>query len=496
MKLLAFSLLLPVLSKAEETCTHGKLFISDADSPTVHVFDTSTGNLADLTPEHSLTAPGKAGLNLKATGSYGEMAVMYRGDENLGYTDGTVSFLDSGVRVDDHDDHYAVEYVTPAFIDNAAFDCARAIHFTPHDDKIGIFCDGTYGNEETGVEQVNSTIWIIDETKFGSSSDSAVIYSMTLQGSHHGVVIPVDDNHVLYSLATPDRIARTNGTGVTQALPNTFVVEDYDGNVLHSLDDTSDPNKSCAGFHGEWAHGNEFALGCDDNHGGILRVDYDPDASTYSSRSLTYPARFDGHRTGSFTGHDSTDLIIANFALRGGTAHLMAFTSDDSELTENQMLPLPATQCGYAYEKGEADAVLVFMPTGMFHVFEYHDDAWEEMAKIQVVTNMTACAEALFVAGVGQAFVLEKESKAIHAIDLQHMTEGELEITTSTLDFTPFDAAISGAPMNVVCTMEDEDHDGSHDHLDDGDGDDSSSPAASLSFGIVLITIMLVAIGK
>ena len=493
MKLFGFLILsLASLSKAEEACTHGKLFISDADSPTVHVFDTSRGILDDLKPEHSVTAPGKAGQNLKATGSYGEIAVMYRGDETIGYTDGTVSFLDSGVRVDGD----VTSYVAPEFITNAKFDCARAIHFTPHDNKIGIFCDGTYGDEETGVEQVNSTIWIVDETKFGSATDSAIIFSTELKGSHHGVVIPVDDNHVLYSLATPDRVGRTPEIGVTQALPTTFVIEDYEGKVLHTLDDAADPDKSCAGFHGEWGYGNQFALGCDDNHGGILRVDYNPSTETYDSRALVYPDGFDGHRTGSFAGHDKADMIIANFALQEGTAHLMAFSTDDSQLTEGQILDLPARQCSFAYEKGAADVVLVFMPTGTFHVFEYHDGAWEEMAQTQVVEGMTECGEALFVPGVGQAFVLVKESKTLHAINLEHVAEGELDISTSTLSFTPFDAAISGAPKDAVCTIDMEhgdEHSHSHDHSSH-DSHDSGSATLTSSLSAVLAATILAAI--
>ncbi|CAB9518781.1 expressed unknown protein [Seminavis robusta] len=464
------------------SCSHGKLFVSDDNNTNIYVFDVSTGALEDLTPEYTITdAPGKAGLNMKATSSFTEIGVMFRGSEELGYTDGVVSFLDTGARTEMHGDHYDLTWETPSFIENAGFECARVIHYTPHDDRIALFCDGTYGDEEAGIEPVNSTIWIVDETKFGSTTESAVIYTKTLQGSHHGAAAPVDDGHIMYSLATPDRINRTPGVGVTQALPDTFVVEDYEGNLLHSIDDTSNPDTSCVGFHGEWAHDNQFALACNADHGGILRVDYDETAGTYTSRALSYPAAHNESRTGSFTGHDNAHHVVGNFA--GPEAFfLMAFEPDDMELTENQLLPLPARQCAFAYEKGAAETVLVFLPTGSFHVFQYHDSAWEQKAEVQVVTNMTECSEVLFVPGVGQAFVFEKNNQ-------------------------PFDAAVAGAPEEVICGRKVEQHteeggeDHNHEHegdeaKDDGDTDVTASEANEVSGarGVVLFYQILLAV--
>ncbi|KAG7374806.1 hypothetical protein IV203_013901 [Nitzschia inconspicua] len=452
-----FFLSAALLASAHGDCTHGRLFVSDADSTTVHVIDLNE-SLENLAPEASLNVPGEAGINLKATGSMKEVAAMYRGDETIGFTDGVVSFFDAGVSAILHGDHYDIAYRTPSMIENAGFECSRVVHYTPHADKIAFFCDGTYGDEAAGIDQQNSTVWVIDETKFGDPSESALVFNMTLQGSHHGVAIAVDDDHILYSLATPDRIARTPGIGETEALPSTFVIEDFEGNVIHNLDDTDDPSKSCLGFHGEWAHDNQFALGCDDNHGGILRVDYNPSTETYSSFAVSYPEGFEGHRTGSFAGHSYAEHIAANFAVSGGASHLLAFTTDDSQITENMVLPLPVRQCAFAYEQGSADHILVFLPTGSFHVFEYHDDTWEEKVNVQVVEGMTECSEALFVAGFGQAFVLVKESRVIHAIDLDHVDHGDVDIYTSTLGFTPFDAVVAGVPTEVACEMEGHEH--------------------------------------
>lgn len=289
MKLLCASLLLSVAMADDHiTCTYGKLFVSDADSSSVHVFDISSGNLEMLSPETSITVAGSGGVNLDTTSSGKEVAAIYRGNEDLGFTDGAVSFFDTGVHTESHGDHDVVEYDAPSVIENAGFECARAIHYVRHDNKIAIFCDGSY----THVPQVNSTVWVVDESKFGASNgESAVVFSEILQGSHHGVAVPVDDNHVLYSLATVDRINRTP-QGVDYALPATFQVVDYEGQVLHSIADESSPDMSCSGFHGSAASDNTISLACDADHGGILIVNYEDQvapSSAYTSRALSYP---------------------------------------------------------------------------------------------------------------------------------------------------------------------------------------------------------------
>ena len=69
------------------------------------------------------------------------------------------------------------------------------------------------------VPQLNTTIHVVDVTKLGSTSESAIVHSIKLQGAHHGVAIPVDDGHVLHSLALDDRVNRVPNT---TSLPTTF----------------------------------------------------------------------------------------------------------------------------------------------------------------------------------------------------------------------------------------------------------------------------------
>lgn len=271
-----------------DTCTHGKLYISDTVSSNVHIFALD-GSLQNMVEESTITIPNAGPeLNLDISSSGEVVAAIYEGTEENFYTDGTVHWIDTNVFLEDHVDHSHIEFGVPSLIQNAALDCTRPIHFIRHNDQMGIFCDGSYF---ATPQQINSTIWLFDETKFSSTSESPIIVNMTLQGSHHGVAIPVDDDHLLYSVATPERISR-NDTGFDYQLPATFHVVNYNGDVIHSIDDTNSSDTSCSGFHGSWCGDNVFVLACDPDHGGFLKVNYDNTTGTYTSRALAYPESY------------------------------------------------------------------------------------------------------------------------------------------------------------------------------------------------------------
>jgi hypothetical protein len=334
------------------------------------------------------------------------------------------------------------------------------------------------------ASQINSSLWVIDESKFGLTTESAIIYNTTLIGSHHGVAIPVDDNHVLHSLATPERINRTSDSS---SLPDTFQVVDYEGNVLHSIADTTSGDTSCSGFHGEWAVNNTFVLACDAEHGGILVVDYEKTSSEYTSRALSYPESFTEHRTGSYAEHHDSPNVVGNFG-DDEAFYLMAFKPTDSQLTESNVMPLDASECDFNFEQSEGEIVLTFMPDGMLHAFEF-ESPFTEIAKVQIVEDMVTCSEAIFVPGFVQAFVMHPSTQMLYSIDLHEVHEGKMVVTTTKLGFTPFAAVVGGVPQGAACTFDETDHD--HDQ-NDGGTSDAGSFMTTASTAIVLAGVMLI----
>ena len=430
-------------------CTHGKLYLSSRNSTNVHVYDLNK-SLQSMFNEKNVTMPPAATnefwLDTTADGQY--VAAIYRGTVDVGYTNGVVQWIHTGFAKEDHGDHYHLVYGAPKLMSNSKFACARPIHFEKHDGKVGIFCDGSFEFEP----QVNTTVWVIDEAKLGTGS-SAVIHNQTLLSSHHGVAIPVDDDHIMYSLATPDRVNRTPNATL-YATPWTFQITDYNGNVLHSIGDTTNKDLYCSAYHGSIAKDNAFALACDGNHGGILIVTYNPTSETYTSRALFYPPGFVGHRTGTLYAHDKSPYVIGNFAL-GAANYLLAFAlTDTGAMTNSSLLPLPARQCGFEFEKSDGDYILAFLPNGTLSALTYDKtSSWKLLAQITVVPGMTSCTQAGFIPGHVQAFVMHYSSRTLYAIDLENVENGVMTMATTTLPFMPLSGVVAGAPELYSCGL-------------------------------------------
>ena len=107
----------------------------------------------------------------------------------------------------------------------------RAVHFEANAGRLGIFCDGSFSRS------INSSVWVIDESALESGESPTILYNATLPGSHHGVAIPVFENHLLYSVALPERISRS-ANGSDYSLPSHFnVIEIPSGTIIHQLNE-------------------------------------------------------------------------------------------------------------------------------------------------------------------------------------------------------------------------------------------------------------------
>lgn len=450
------------------SCTNGRLFVADANSSSIFYFDLD-GGLEALAPSGSLLddLAGVEGQTVISAGE-NEIAVIHRGLISSMYEDGSIHFYRAGTVIESHGDHDHVEKRSPFEIQNAKVNCARATHYVEHDDKIAIFCDGFFNPDLSGT-QVNTTVHVVDKTLFASAPEpSAVVHSVVLEGSHHGVAVPVDDNHLLVSVALPERIARVEDSS---SLPNGFVVQDYEGNLLHDLNVADDKDRSCAGYHGTAAINGNIAMGCDATHGGILLVDYEPTTAAYTSRSLVYPEGFEGYRVGSFLEHHHAKHVMANFN-GNGTFNMLAFDPTFESFSEEHLLTFPERPCSSAYEKTEAEVIFVFLATGVFQVYEFHN-TWKLLSEVEVIPGMTDCATGFMTPGYGQAFVFDRVEEKMHAIDateLLHSLHDETVATTLTdattltvfetsLTFMPSSAAVSGVPEGYACVAEEH-----HDH--------------------------------
>ena len=204
----------------------------------------------------------------------------------------------------------SVTKTTPTLVD-FHINCTFPVHFVSNHRKIAQFCDGSLEHN------INSTIWIIDESKLLDPTQSPLEYSMELARSHHGVAVAVDDGHLLHSITPAERRA-----GGSNSLPDGFQVLNYDsGNVIHGINEAADPSRSCLGFHGDSHVGDSYAFACNQTHGGILLVNYGQ-TPLYTSRAVSYPDGFEAHRTGTLTSHHGNSHVVGNFLVPGTTTTL------------------------------------------------------------------------------------------------------------------------------------------------------------------------------
>jgi hypothetical protein len=299
----------------------------------------------------------------------------------------------------------------------------------------------------------------------------------------------VDDGHLLHSLASPARILRDPNVS---SLPDTFQVVNMEGIVLHEMTDTSNRNTHCSGFHGSAFYENKFYLACDDVHGGIVVVDYDPSTETYTSQAVTYPASFEGFRVGSFAYHKKAPAVVGSFAAQGGTEfHLLGLSLGATSFEEKNILTLPGElrQCGYMYEVGSGEHLLVFMPDGVLHVFKVSNaGSFTTVMSKEIVPGLTACSEAAFVAGIGQAFVATPETKTLYAIDLTHVEDKEMDVYTTSLPFFPSGMTVSGFSVEAACEL--------HSYGDEhgGSSPNGTSASFSVSTAVAVFASVLVAV--
>lgn len=463
-----------VKAAGEDECTHGRLFVSSADTSEVRVFDLDSQGKPSLVTSVPVPLADQPEIRLNTDSKKDVVAAIYRGQQSNLFRDGSVSWIHAGISAHSMDGRMHVDKVAPSMLTEANFECACPIHFVQHDEKIAIFCDGAV--TETDLE--SSTIWVLDEDRL-TSGDSAIIYSQTLEGSHHGIVIPVDDEHVLHSLTLPERKAKTDITRAT-FLPSTFQVVNYQDEILHAINGTSSPDTSCPEFHGNWGVDNTFALACDDaNHDGVLMIDYDPTTGQYTSRGVGYPSEYPDHRTRFFAEHHKCPKIVGDF--RGETQYyLMAFDPEDNAIPNEGVLPVGnALQCGYLFEESEGQLMMVLTPDGVFSVYEV-DPEWKLLASTTVIPTLATCEGVHLVSGYAQAFVLFADEKKVYSINLSNVQEDKLEVSEMDLGFTPFFGIVSGVPAEAACTLSDNDNGGSS-------GSSGSTILISLSFVVTLL---------
>ncbi|KAL3942799.1 MAG: hypothetical protein SGBAC_003075 [Bacillariaceae sp.] len=443
-------------------CTYGHLYLSDTETANVYVMDVSKGVASndDIPSSAAFTVPvpaaGAGEFRLKTSPDSQFVAVSHYGDRLNGNAGGFFAMVDTGFHLDGD----MIHYDAPALVENMAVDeCIGMAHVEFNAGTVTLHCDGYMPPIVDGADfttQVNTTVHVIDLDKAGGT-ESAVLYTMGLEGAHHGVGYSLDKKHLLHSLPTDERRARLTN----ESLPFEFRVIDFAGNVLHAMDDTADKSYHCTGYHGSAKLDGTFALACNEEHAGILLVDYDSaqaDDMAYGSRHVLYPTEFPNHRTGTIVGHSGADFLLANFANSADASfHIMAFDPKQTSIEQSAVFTLPASQCLFGFEKSKGEVVYVMTPeNGTLHVLEWHTDHWDVLVQKQVIPGMLACSEVVAAVGVNQVFVAHKATKKLYVAKVE---DGVVDVFMNDLPFEANRMAVAGAPNSASCGVKEEESD-------------------------------------
>jgi hypothetical protein len=428
--------------EGEQECSHGLLYISEAGKditvPVLHIFELDH-DLATLKENSTLTGfAGKPNQALGSTETGRYLTSTYWGNKTNGYKDGVVNFVDTGVSKESHGDHFHIDQVAPTIV-NTKLECGPVWHSWSHSGRVTLFCDGNR------TENITSTFFLIDESLLGNSTN-AIVYNKSLEGSHHGMAVPMDTSHVLHSLYDADH----------EWGSDLLVVADLQGNVIHRLDNMDDPKSHCTDYHGGGAIDNTVVMCCADK---ALGVDYNPNSNAVNTRVLTFPDTYGAkHRCGEIHPSKMNKYAIGDFSdwdAEPYQAHLMAFPIDATVITDKDVIIVEGGICKFDLEKSAEKHVVAMAKNGTVFVFEYgRPNGWIKVASVEGAKfGLTDCDNANFTVGYTQFFVSEWSSKKLFMVDMSKVNSGSLDIKSMQLLYTPGEMIVGGVPTGAGCNM-------------------------------------------
>ena len=374
----------------------GRLLVADGETGLLQLIELDNGEVIE-----TFMVEGSARVY---TTESGRIAVAVQTGAN------SVNFIDSGLYLEAHGDHFDKEKGRPSLLPfNLTGELAnsqRPIHFVSHDGRVNIHFDGNFGE---GVDSKNVTVR--EEDLFLSNPDTLILTS----APQHGAGAPVHGGKIIFSLPDPDR--------EFGSLPSGFAVVDEQGNIVQTFNDKEDFQASCLGMHGETIVGEHFIAGCNEKRedgtgdGGVFVMTHDPVTGLFSAHKIAYP---DGLRTSIVRSHHAQPFAIGNYGSNPepGYRALVRIHPDSTELDPNDIQELPAAYRGFDFEEEHGDKLVVLTVDGLLQVFNPSD--WTLLGSTQVVADFSD-AEGLrpaLTVGSGFAYVSNPNAGEILEVDL------------------------------------------------------------------------------
>ena len=289
------------------------------------VTDHSTSRITALDvdrPENSWTFEVAGPANVYASPS-GETVVAVQMDDDL------VSFIDTGLELDRHDDHGDVSLGEPALIEQE-LSGDRPFHVVFHDGAM------TTNFDRAGY---------VETVTLGDVVDGEITPVRFVQNRpHHGFGATMGD-FILSSVASDEEMEEDE-------LPPRvgLAAYDADGNMIGDM-------ATCTGLHGEAFSGEYLATGCEE---GVLTVREVDGAPEY--RMLPYPDDFpDDEKTGTVLG------VKAAQAFLGDHGDYAVVVIDPEEAPHFERIELPFRHVDFVLDPAKPEHAYILTEEGELH---------------------------------------------------------------------------------------------------------------------------------
>lgn len=367
----------------EEIDSTGRLATYDADAGALKVFEVDDGELLETIPLAG-SAP-----RLSHSPDY-RYAVVIQRDDDL------VSFMDSGLYVEDHGDHMH-EYAEAPTMLSLTLNDRRPTHYSLSDGAGVVFFDG-----EDGV--ASSRVTAVSESSLMGESALA---SLDRENNMHGVAKLIGDQ--LF-------VTRRDPSITDTTLPAEVERYSFDGDSFSFETRYAD---QCPRLHGAGANDHALVFGCSD---GVLVIDLaDP---TYPASKLGNPASIavDG-RIGTVAAHHDVEELV-------GIAGDQLFVID----VENSSAPYQELDIGSGVDRvaqgfdAHGEVFYVLGDDGDLRLFHPADD-WALAHTISVTGPLGDGTETPAITASAASdflYVLDPNTNTLSEI---HTVDGEVEST-------------------------------------------------------------------
>ncbi|MEE2733139.1 MAG: hypothetical protein VYA55_20130 [Pseudomonadota bacterium] len=320
----------------------GRLVLYDQDNAALKVLDLSSGRVLD---SHPIT--GEAPRLYASPGQ--RFAVI------LQRTEGLVSFLDSGLYVEDHGDHMH-EYAEDPSMLNFSLNGSRPTHYTVHADHAAIFNDAQAG--------LASSVMLLSEAGISAGQMDA---ELGLTNNMHGVAKLVGDR-LFVTYRDPSIIDTT--------LPAAVERYQYAGGVFSFEQRYEEP---CPGLHGSAATDRYVVFGCSD---GVLMMDLTQPG--YPASKLGNPASLlPDARIGSVYSHHDVNEFVG---VAGSQFYVMDMTNAADPYQE-LVLPVGVSRVSQGFN-ATGTAFYILGDDGNLYLYDVQSD-WTAAPAVAVTEAVT-----------------------------------------------------------------------------------------------------------